>query len=255
MVNSFLIEFRIIIPFFNAEKFIGKCISSIKSQTFQNFKVYIFDDCSTDNSFEVAKSFIKDDERFFLKKNEENHGALYNIVQGLKVSFEDNSKVVDILVDGDDSLHNDDALYLVYITYLRTNCLITYGTFITLKTGRIFGRKYPLKTILSNSYRKEKWLASHLRTFRHDLWLRIEDSDLRDNNGFYFSTSWDLAIMLPMLEMAGFRQECISDILYSYNNLNPLCDHTINYQSQQDNGKKIRNKPTYQLENFKKNFD
>ena len=110
MANSFLIEFRIIIPFFNAEKFIGKCISSIKSQTFQNFKVYIFDDCSTDNSFEVAKSFIKDDERFFLKKNEENHGALYNIVQGLKVSFEDNSKVVDILVDGDDSLHNDDAL-------------------------------------------------------------------------------------------------------------------------------------------------
>ena len=67
-MNNLSIEFRIIIPFFNADKFIGKCIDSIKSQTYQKFSVYIFDDCSSDNSFEVAKSFIKDDDRFFLKR-------------------------------------------------------------------------------------------------------------------------------------------------------------------------------------------
>ena len=50
------------------------------------------------------------------------------------------------------------------------------------------------------------WMASHLRTFRHDLWLKIEDSDLRDNDGNYYPTTWDLAIMFPMLEMAGLRQ-------------------------------------------------
>ncbi len=65
MKDIHLLEFRIIIPFFNAEKFIGKCIDSIKSQIYKKFTVHIFDDCSSDNSFEVAISFINDDERFF----------------------------------------------------------------------------------------------------------------------------------------------------------------------------------------------
>ena len=56
----------------NAERYIKKCIESIKNQTFKDFSVYVFDDCSTDNSFEVAKSIIQNDERFFLKKNEKN---------------------------------------------------------------------------------------------------------------------------------------------------------------------------------------
>ena len=254
MKDIHLLEFRIIIPFFNAEKFIGKCIDSIKSQTFKKFTVHIFDDCSADNSFEVAKRFINDDERFFLKKNKKNYGALYNIVQGLNVRFKDDTKIVDILIDGDDYLFTNDALQIIYFTYLKTDCLITYGTFLNLGLQKIFGRKYPLKTILDNSYRKDLWRASHLRTFRHDLWLKIEDSDLRDNYGNYLLTAWDLAIMFPMLEMAGLRQECISDILYTYNNLNPLCDHVINLKSQQYNEKIIRNKSPYKLCEFKKNF-
>ena len=133
MENNFSIEFRIIIPFFNAEKFIGKCIDSIKSQTYKKFTVHIFDDCSSDNSFEVAKSFINDDERFFLKKNNKNYGALYNIVQGLNVRFKDDTKIVDIIIDGDDYLYTNDALQIIYFTYLKTNCLITYGTFIHLE--------------------------------------------------------------------------------------------------------------------------
>ena len=82
MLKNF--SFRIVIPFFNAERYIGKCIKSIKSQSFKNFTVHLFDDCSTDNSFEVAKSFINNDERFFLNKNKVNQGALQNIIQGLK---------------------------------------------------------------------------------------------------------------------------------------------------------------------------
>lgn len=245
------LSFRIIIPFFNAQKYIGKCIDSIKSQTFKNYTVHIFDDCSTDNSFEVAKSHIKNDERFLLKKNKSNYGALYNIVQGLNYNCDDSSKKIDIIIDGDDSLHLNDALRIVYFTYLKTNCLITYGTFIHNGGQGIFGRKYPLRTILTNSYRKDIWLASHLRTFRHDLWLNIKKEDLKDTQNNYFSTAWDQAIMFPLLEMAGLRQECISDVIYNYNNVNPLCDHYVNKESQKDNEIQIRNKPPYNLVDLK----
>ena len=49
----------VIVPMFNAENFIGECLTSLANQTFQNFEVIIVDDCSTDNSLNVALTFSK----------------------------------------------------------------------------------------------------------------------------------------------------------------------------------------------------
>ena len=46
--------FNIIVPVFNAEKYLEKCINSIIKQSFKNFQVKIVDDCSTDSSYEIA---------------------------------------------------------------------------------------------------------------------------------------------------------------------------------------------------------
>ena len=47
----------IIIPAYNCEKFIGNCLTSIKSSTYNDYEVIIVDDCSTDNTLKVAKVF------------------------------------------------------------------------------------------------------------------------------------------------------------------------------------------------------
>jgi glycosyltransferase involved in cell wall biosynthesis len=47
----------IIIPMCNDEKYIGELLDSILAQTFQDFEVIIIDDCSTDNSLEIVKSY------------------------------------------------------------------------------------------------------------------------------------------------------------------------------------------------------
>ena len=47
----------VIIPLFNAEKYIGECLTSLANQTFRNFEVIVVDDCSTDNSVAVVESF------------------------------------------------------------------------------------------------------------------------------------------------------------------------------------------------------
>ena len=49
----------VIIPLHNSEKFIGKCLDSLLNQTFQDFKVIVIDDGSTDNSRAVVKSYDK----------------------------------------------------------------------------------------------------------------------------------------------------------------------------------------------------
>ena len=48
----------VIIPLYNAEKYIGDCLDSILAQSFQDFEVIVSDDCSTDKSCEVAESYV-----------------------------------------------------------------------------------------------------------------------------------------------------------------------------------------------------
>ena len=48
----------IVIPMYNAEKYIGVLLESILAQTFTDFEVIVVDDCSTDNSVEVVENYI-----------------------------------------------------------------------------------------------------------------------------------------------------------------------------------------------------
>ena len=129
-----------------------------------------------------------------------------------------------------------------------SNCLISYGSHLSSKG--VQGKKYPRLIREFNLYRKYFWYASHLKTFRHDLWLSIKQNDLLDKNGQYFSVASDLAFMFPMLEMAGNRQEFIKDLLYVYNDQNPISDHNIRRKEQILAAKEIRNKKIYQKKKF-----
>lgn len=53
----------IIVPLFNTERFIGKCIESCIKQTYKNFELIIVDDGSADNSLSIAKSYAQKDAR------------------------------------------------------------------------------------------------------------------------------------------------------------------------------------------------
>lgn len=48
----------VIIPMYNSEKYIGELLDSLLAQTLQNFEVIIVDDCSTDNSAAIVKSYV-----------------------------------------------------------------------------------------------------------------------------------------------------------------------------------------------------
>ena len=54
----------VIVPMYNTEKYISKCLTSIIDQTFSDFEVLIIDDGSTDHSCETADFFAKTDARF-----------------------------------------------------------------------------------------------------------------------------------------------------------------------------------------------
>lgn len=72
----------IIVPVYNAEKFIRETIQSVLDQTYTNFELLLVDDCSRDKSAEVIESF--EDERVILLRQEQNAGAYAARNRGLK---------------------------------------------------------------------------------------------------------------------------------------------------------------------------
>lgn len=62
----------VIIPCYNAEKYVESSVKSIMNQTYKNLEILITDDCSKDNTYEILKKLASEDSRIRLFKNETN---------------------------------------------------------------------------------------------------------------------------------------------------------------------------------------
>lgn len=76
----------VIIPAYNAEKYIAKSIESILNQTFTDFELIIIDDCSTDETYAIIIEYAKKDNRIVVLKNEKNLGIAGNRNKGISLA-------------------------------------------------------------------------------------------------------------------------------------------------------------------------
>jgi len=242
-------KFKIVVPTYNTEQWITKCLYSIYSQQHQNYECLIINDASTDRTGNLIDDFLNKikDQRFSVIHNQRNEKALKNIVNGFKIlETKDEPDSVLMVIDGDDYLFCEYSLSLVDQIYQNSNALLTYGSFVQWPTGELsFDRQFPKEVIENNSYREYKFISSHLRTFKSKLWNSIRDEDLRDEDGEYFRTGWDVAFMIPMLEMASGRFQYVRNILYVYNRWNPISDDVINSSDQLRVDRLVRTRKKY----------
>src|SRR4051812_27921548 len=73
-----------VVPCYKLAHFLPECVNSILGQTYGDFEVLIMDDCSPDNTAEVAHSF--QDRRLKHIRNDPNLGALQNYNKGISLS-------------------------------------------------------------------------------------------------------------------------------------------------------------------------
>lgn len=76
----------IILPCFNEEDNIYKCLESIKSQTFQDWEVIISDDASTDRTVDIVNEFALQDKRVKLEINAVNSGLAASLNKGISLA-------------------------------------------------------------------------------------------------------------------------------------------------------------------------
>ena len=58
-----LVKLSIIVPVYNAEKFLDKCIKSVQAQTLQDFELILINDGAKDNSLVICQTYAKQDDR------------------------------------------------------------------------------------------------------------------------------------------------------------------------------------------------
>jgi glycosyltransferase involved in cell wall biosynthesis len=232
----------IVTTLYNAAEYIEQCISTIQGQSFTDFKCYITDDLSTDNSVEIIKKSIKGDDRFILIENDKKlyQPGNYDQVIRNNVNISDDEVIVE--VDGDDWLPDGKTLERINNVYQDKNVWIANGSFKYSNGNLGFASK---QENLDN-LRSQRFTASHIRTWRAFLWRNIKEEDLKDENGEYWKVSGDVAFMFPMLEMAGDEHYVFMDkVNYVYNGENPLNDHKVNMGIVNVIADTIRRKPKY----------
>ena len=197
----------IIIPFYNTEKYIEKCLSSIKAQTFSDYECLMIDDGSTDSSREIASKFLVDSRFKLLNKEHVGFPKAKNI--GL-----DNAKGEYIcFVDSDDFINE------YYLEYLYKGlkesqsdiCCCNFRCFTDINTLKI---KNSSQLIYITKYADDKMikLFSPCTTFMwNKIYKREVFNDVRFSNVEALS---DTMVMYKLFEKA---KVCyISNVLIYY---------------------------------------
>ena len=120
----------VIVPVYNAEKYIEECINSINCQTYQNIDIMLIDDGSEDGSFEKIKEIAKKNPRiYYYQKEPAGAGTARNLgleyAQGEYIAF----------LDADDMFFDRDALEKMICACKKNNIPICGSYRNELKNG------------------------------------------------------------------------------------------------------------------------
>lgn len=232
---------RIITPYYNAEAYLKTCIDSVLKQYNQDWTMYLINDMSTDNSYEIACSYS--DPRIINITNDQKLyqvGNYYTTLQRAEIETED----IIVLLDGDDWLHNN-CVFDRLQCYYSKDILAAFGNFVCTD-GTIGWTANPCDDWTKLRHPSVRFTATHLRTCKAHLMRAVSFIDLVDDECNYYDVTGDLAYIYPMLEMAGKdRVLFTNDINMVYNIANPLSDYKAKAKRQRDVEFEIRKKPPY----------
>lgn len=76
----------VIVPIYNSEKYLEKCLESIVSQTYKNLEIILVNDCSTDKSLNICKNYQRNDARITIINQPVNMGQVSAYKKGLEIA-------------------------------------------------------------------------------------------------------------------------------------------------------------------------
>lgn len=191
----------VVVPVYNAEKYIGLCLNSLIHQKLKDIEIICVDDCSADTSLNVLEEYSKKDKRIKVIKFDKNKGvsAARNI--GIKKAKSDYI----VFVDSDDYIDLD-FIYCLYNKIIQTNANIVCAD------QRVFSDTD--RTIIKNQY-----MGKNKYDFNIGFYSRIYKKDFLISNNIYFPVNCIIGEdILFLLKCLFYLEdiEHISGVYYNY---------------------------------------
>lgn len=164
-------KISVIIPVYNAEKWISRCLESIIKQTFKDFEIIIINDASTDKSYGIVKKYILKDERIIIINKEKNEGTMsaresgYTKAKGKYIIFSDA-----------DDYFPQNAFQLLYNTIITDQSDIVFGGYTIINNN--LSKKNIIRHIPMNSSSKEIQNLFLEQKIPYTLWGNIYSANL-----------------------------------------------------------------------------
>lgn len=193
---SLNIEISVIVPVYNVEKFLDKCIQSIVNQTFYEYEILIINDGSTDNSEKIINAWVKRDNRIrYFKTVNRGLSEARNLgisnARGRFICF----------VDSDDYVDKN-YLKLLYKSINENNTDIAQCCFELVSDDDYHIRlnKEPISLVYDSKTALEKLIDTSDNTIEDFVWNKIYKKELFDTlrfkKGVYYE---DLEIMYKII--------------------------------------------------------
>lgn len=173
----------VIIPVYNAEKFLDRCLKSIFSQTLSNFEVILIDDGSIDNSYEIMINYKNKYPEMVKIISQENLG----ISKARNIGISQACGEYIAFVDADDFV-DPNFLELLYKNAKKNNADISCCNYYKYfnKIGRKYAHVFKMHKGIYNSQRALKVLISDSR-LQYYVWNKMFKRDLLLKNNITFT--------------------------------------------------------------------
>ena len=177
------IKFSIIIPVYNVEKYLHRCLDSVRNQTYQNIEIILIDDGSTDHSGEICDEYKNKDQRIIVI-HKENEGASIARNEGLKIASGDYI----LFVDSDDSVNQATFQTFSEIIEKRENLDIICGGANVLEKNKTSHFKFikPLENNLMDGCEFLKLQLSNKNIIHQYSWLFLFNHNFLTRNELRF---------------------------------------------------------------------
>lgn len=209
-------EISIVIPVYNAEKYISRCLNSIIGQTYQDFEIILINDGSKDKSLEILKEYSNKYENIKIF-SQENSGPSKARNLGIEKA---NGKYL-IFIDIDDWIEIN-FIKKIYNEVVKGYDLVTIGYKDISKYGIIELNDF--KTLNKN---KDRFLLNIFDGVGGTLWAKIFKIDIIKKynlnlNPKIFMCEDQLFVLEYALKINNYSN--LKECLYNYNRLN---EHSI----------------------------
>ena len=212
-------KISVIIPVYNMEKYLNRCINSVINQTYKNLEIILVNDGSTDNSADICNYFLNKDSRIKVinKKNgglSDARNAGIAIASGEYISFLDSDDWIDL-----------DYYEVLYKSIVENNADIAIIGFLWVKENKFYKPPFYLENRILTSKEAIKELAKDEFLTSH-AWNKLFKREFFNDIKFPYGRTYEDVFIMHKIFSQAKKILIISDFKYYYYMHNDSIIHT-----------------------------